>query len=539
MKDFKDLTTDDLKKMDKKVLITIIVSLQDQLKTISNQLEFLTEQIALMNQRTFGRKSEKSDYMQLVFDGIFNEPECKSDDSTDPQVEEIVISSYTRKKKTKREEKLKDLPARIYEHRLSDDELNELFPNGYKELPVETYKRLAIIPQTFIVDEHHVHVYASKNNDGTIKKAKRPADLFRSSIATPSLVAAIMTGKYMNHLPLQRQVSVYKDNGVKLEENTLANWMIKASDKYLSVIYDELHKSLYDSKVIHADETPFKVIEKDESESNKKSYMWVYRNSNDHKNPVVIYDYRPGRNYFYPKEFLKDYSGIVLTDGYQAYQALGKNRRDILIAGCWVHAKRKFAELVKAVGPENIDETISAQAVKKISEIFHFDKQLSGLSASKRKQKRQQVIKPKVDDFFAWLKETMPSLPPDNHTAKAIQYCLNQEEYLRVFLKHGDVPMHNNLAEQAIRPFTLGRKNWVNMYSKNGAQASAVIYSLVETAKANNLRVYDYLELLLSELSSHANDDDKSYIADLLPWSDKVREKCHNPKKTSITIPTN
>ena len=150
MKDFKDLTTDDLKKMDKKVLITIIVSLQDQLKTISNQLEFLTEQIALMNQRTFGRKSEKSDYMQLVFDGIFNEPECKSDDSTDPQVEEIVISSYTRKKKTKREEKLKDLPARIYEHRLSDDELNELFPNGYKELPVETYKRLAIIPQTFI-----------------------------------------------------------------------------------------------------------------------------------------------------------------------------------------------------------------------------------------------------------------------------------------------------------------------------------------------------------------------------------------------------
>ena len=153
--------------------------------------------------------------MQLTFDAVFNEPECLSDNSDEPKVEEIIISSYTRKKKTKREEQLKDLPARVFEHTLSKEELNNLFPNGYKELPVETYKRLSIIPQTFIVDEHHVHVYASKNNDGTIKRAKRPADLFRNSIATPELVAAIMTGKYQNHLPLERQISVYKDSGVR------------------------------------------------------------------------------------------------------------------------------------------------------------------------------------------------------------------------------------------------------------------------------------------------------------------------------------
>ncbi len=539
MKDFKDLTTEDLEQMDKKVLITIIGALQKQLKSIDSQLNFLTEQIALMNQRSFGRKSETVDSMQLTFADVFNEIEFKSDDSDEPEISEIVVSTYTRKKKTKREEKLEGLPARIFEHTLSEEELNELFPNGYKELPCETYKRLSIIPQTFMVDEHHVHVYASKDNNGTIKKAKRPADLFRNSIATPSLIAAVMNGKYQNHLPLQRQIACYKDSGIKLEENTLSNWMINASDKYLSVIYDELHNHLYECSVIHADETPFQVIRPDGSVSHQKSYMWVYCNgANETRHPVVLYDYRPGRSHFYPEEFLKEFSGTVVTDGYQAYHTLENKRSDLHIAGCWVHAKRRFAELVKAVGEKNVTGTICAQAVTKISAFFHEDKQFNGLSASKRKKERQLVLKPKVNAFFAWLEEILPSLPAESATAKAINYCLNQEKYLRAFLNDGNIPLDNNAAERAIRPFTLGRKNWVNMFSSNGAQASAVIYSLVETAKANNIRVYDYLELLLTELSQHADEEDTSFIKDLLPWSDHVREKCQNPPKTSINIPT-
>lgn len=347
MKAFTDLTPTDLEQMDKKVLITIIGSLQGQLKSINSQLDFLTEQIALMNQRTFGRKSEKNNPLQLSLQDvygqeIFNEPEYLADDSDEPDIKEIVISSYTRKEKTRREEKLKGLPARIIEHTLKEEELNELFPDGYKELPCEVYKRLFIIPQTFMVDEHHVHIYASKKNDGVIKRAKRPPDLFRNSIATPALVAAIMTGKYQNHLPLYRQISCYKDNGVRLEENTLANWMIKASDEYLSIIYDELHKSLYSSKVIHADETPFKVIKPNGSESSQKSYMWVYRNKEDDPHPVVIYDYRPGRSHFYPDEFLKDYSGTLVTDGYQVYHTLENKRDDLKVAGCWVHYSRSI-----------------------------------------------------------------------------------------------------------------------------------------------------------------------------------------------------
>lgn len=203
----------------------------------------------------------------------------------------------------------------------------------------------------------------------------------------------------------------------------------------------------------------------------------------------------------------------------------------IRIAGCWVHAKRRFADLVKAVGAENVDSTISAQAVKKIAEIFHLDNQLNDLARYKRKKKRQQVVKPKVDDFFAWLKETIQKLPSESHTAKAINYCLNQEQYLRVFLSDPDVPMDNNSAERAIRPFTLGRKNWVITYSSKGARASAVLYSIVETAKANNLKVYEYINLVLSKMMEHKDDPDQSYIKDLLPWSEYVREKCHAPIK--------
>ena len=194
---------------------------------------------------------------------------------------------------------------------------------GYKELPVETYKRLAIIPQTFMVDEHHVHIYASKSNDGTIIRADRPADVFRNSLATPSLIAAIAVGKYANHLPLKRQSKCYKENGAILEPNTLANWMIKASEDYFSLIYDELHNYLYDSRVVHADETPFKVIMKDNPKDGNTNYMWVYRNGKcDSKYPVVIYDHQPTRNANHPDEFLKDYSGYLVTDGYQVYHTL-------------------------------------------------------------------------------------------------------------------------------------------------------------------------------------------------------------------------
>ena len=537
--------------MNKQVLIAIIGSLQSQLNSISGQLELLTEQVALMNQRSFGRKTERADQIdpnQLNLFEVFNEPEVYSDDSPEPEVSEIIVSSHTRKKSSqKREHDLEGLPARIFEHTLTKEELAEKFPNGYKELPFETYKRLSIIPQTFLVDEHHVHVYVSKNNDGTIARAERPADVMRDCIATPSLIAALINGKYVNHLPLERQSKCYKENGVNLEVNTLANWMINVSERHLAPICDELHNYLYDSRVIHVDETPFRVIMKDHPEDGDVNYMWVYRNGKcDSKYPVVIYDFQRTRNSSHADEFLQGYSGTLVTDGFSGYDSLDRRRNDLKVAGCWIHAKRKFAEIVKAVGSENAVSAIAVKASKKISEMFHIDNQWDDLSKRAREKQRQQVLKPKVDDFFEWAKKVVITLPAGSATARGLNYCINQEEHLRVFLYDGNVPMDNNRAEQAIRPFTLGRKNWVTMYSPKGASASAIIYSLVETAKANELRLYDYFEFLIAEMSKHLREEarqkkllgedyipDRKYIQDLLPWSKNIQKQFHLPKKKS------
>ena len=542
------LSDEQLHNLGKEALIIIVSSLQDQLHSLQSQLdhanaqlsdtnrqiELLTEQIRIMNQRHFGRKSEANlseiDGQISLFDS-FNEVEYLNQNSAkEPEIEEIVISSYHRSKtKGKREADLDGLPARIIEHRLSDEELAIKFPNGYKELPQEVYKRLHIIPETFIVDEHHVHVYASKNNDGTILKAPRPRDLFRNSIATPALVASIINGKYTNALPLERQAKTYKMNGINLATNTIANWVIRSTDMYLSLIYDRMHELIYDSKVIHADETPVKVMRIDNAKikNEKKTYMWVYRNRPfKGTHPIVLYDWQDSRRSDHPREFLKTFSGTVVTDGYQVYHKLEKEREDLKVAGCWIHARRPFADFIKSVGLTAAKGSIAQEAYDMITEMLRIDNTFDDLPVSDRKKQRQLVLSEKVDAYFAWTKQKYAQVTPNGSIGKALAYSINQEKYLRVFLEDGDVPLDNNAAEQAIRPFCVGKKNWVMIDTIAGAEASAIIYSIAETAKANNLKPYDYFEYLLTEIPKHMEDHDTSFCEDLLPWSDKLPEKC-------------
>lgn len=549
------LSDEQLHNLDKEALIIIVSSLQDQLHSLQSQLDhanaqlsdtnrqigLLTEQIRIMNQRHFGRKSEANlseiDGQISLFDS-FNEAEYLNQNSAkEPEIKEVIISSYRRTKaKGKREADLEGLPARIIEHRLSDEELAIKFPNGYKELPQEIYKRLHIIPETFIVDEHHVHVYVSKSNDGTILKAPRPKDLFRNSIATPALVASIINGKYTNALPLERQAKAYKMNGINLATNTMANWVIKSTDMYLSLIYDRMHELIYGSNVIHADETPVKVMQIDNSKikNGKKTYMWVYRNRPIRgTHPIVLYDWQDSRRSDHPREFLKNFSGTVVTDGYQVYHKLGKERDDLKVAGCWIHARRPFADFIKSVGLTAAKGSIAQEAYDKITEMLRIDNTFDDLPASDRKKQRQLVLSEKVDAYFAWIKQKYAQVTQNSTIGKALAYSINQEDYLRVFLSDGNIPMDNNYAEQAIRPFTLGRKNFVLIESSNGAKASAILYSLVETAKANGLNTFEYFNLLLTEIPQHMDESNLSFLDDLLPWSPRVQKACPSKYKRS------
>ena len=549
------LSDDQLNNLSKEALVIIVSSLQSQLASLqaqldaanamlsdnNHQIELLTEQIRIMNQRHFGRKSEAGlnelDGQISLFDS-FNEAEyLKDPNAAEPEITEVIISSYKRSKtKGKRDVDLDGLPARIIEHKLSDKELAEQFPEGYKELPQEIYKRLHIIPETFIVDEHHVHVYASKKNTGIIVKAPRSVDLFRNSIATPALVASIINGKYVNALPLERQSKTYKCNGINLNTNTMANWVINSAESYLSLIYDRMHELIYKNKVIHADETPTKVMRIDGRKiaDGKKTYMWVYRNRPlRHSPPIVLYDWQPSRRADHPREFLKDFSGTVVTDGYQVYHKLDKEREDLNIAGCWVHARRPFAEFIKSISVQAAKGSIAQEAYDMITEIMHLDNSYDDLSASDRKKQRQLHLKQKVDDYFAWVKLKYEQVTKNSTIGRALAYSINQEQYLKKFLNDGNIPMDNNYAEQAIRPFTIGRKNFVIIESDNGAKASAILYSLVETAKANQLNTYKYFELLLTEIPKHMEDKDLSFIDKLLPWSDMVQKECPSQYKRS------
>lgn len=554
-----ELTNEQLNSLSKEALIILVSSLQDQLSVMqeqlskanasladnSRQIEFLTQQIMLMNQRHFGRKSEQSNQIegQLTLFDSFNEAEALESPSVpEPEIQEVVISSYKRaRRKGQREADLDGLPARIIEHRLSEEELAERFPKGYKELPEVIYKRLHIIPETFIVDEHHVHVYASKDNTGEIIKAPRPKDLFRNSIATAPLVASIINGKYSNALPLERQSRTFRMNGIKLPANTLANWVIRSSDLYLSRIYDRLHEKIYENKVLHADETPVKVrrIGDQQIKGGKESRMWVYRNNpNLTKKPIILFEWQPSRRADHPRAFLMNFSGILVTDGYQVYHILAKEREDLIVAGCWIHTRRPYAEFIKALQRnENPTEgTIAEEAYRRITEIMQIDNTFDDLSVSDRKKQRQLHLREKVDAYFAWVKMKYEQVTKNSPIGRALAYSINQEPYLRVFLSDGRVPMDNNFAEQAIRPFTLGRKNFVIIDTSKGAQASAILYSLVETAKANHLNPYKYFELLLTELPNHAEDEDPSYLDDLLPWSKRIQKNClsqiNRPKKS-------
>lgn len=537
----KKYTKDELTKYDKEVIISLFLGMQQlvenlsltcaeqkvQLEQVNQNMKLILEQLNISKQKQFGRSSEKMVYADQL-EMCFNEAEVTIVNKyvVEPELEEVCPKPYKRKKaKGKREENLKDIPIKVIHHELSEEELKALLGDKWKRLPDEVYKRLAFHPARFEVEEHHVAVYAGGDNQ-TIIRGKRPADLLRNSIATPSLTAAIMNSKYVNAIPLYRLEQEFSRNDVVLGRQVMANWVIQCGERYLSLLYDRLHKEIYKSHVLQADETPV-CVSKDGRPAGSKSYMWVYRTGKmQTAAPIVLYEYQKTRNTSHPREFLKDYSGTVVTDGYQVYHTLEKEREDLRIAGCWSHARRRFANVVKALGKEKAKGTLAYDALKQIAAVYKIEGTLAELSPEERQRQRQLTIKPLVEAFFAWVKQRQNEVLPKSETGQGFTYCLNQEKYLRVFLEDGNVPADNNAAEGSIRGFCIGKRNWHLIDTIDGAKASAIIYSIAETAKANNLKPYHYFELLLTEIPKHMEDTNLDFLDDLLPWSEKLPVEC-------------
>ena len=533
-------TEEQLNSLDRETLTRLFLSQQEQLENIDHTLQLVLEQMADLKRHRFGRSSEKHEtegqvsFMEvegkIVF---FNESEAVAAEESTEEPED-VSRTRPKKKQGKREEDLNGIPVVVVEHSMTDEELEDKFgKDGFKQLPDEVYRRYSFTPAKIEVEEHHVKVYAGKETEEVVK-APHPRTLLRGSLVSPSLEAAIMNAKYVNAVPLYRQEQEFERYGLHIPRQNMANWTIQCADRYLAVLYDYLHEKMYGYHVLQADETPV-LVNKDGRPAGSKSYMWVYRTGRMYTEcQIVLYEYQRTRNASHPREFLKEFSGVCVTDGYQVYHTIEGEREDLKIAGCWSHARRRFDEAVKALPKAKQKDSRAYLALTMIQAIYREEKLLKDLPAGERMIRRQLSVRPLVEAYFVWVRETLPKVPQKSKTWEGFNYSLNQEKYLKVFLDDGEVPMDNNAAEQSIRGFCIGKKNWVMIDTIAGAKSSAIIYSIAETAKANNLKPYDYFEYLLTEIPKHLDDTDRSFLDDLLPWSPGLPANCRKPNKSEV-----
>ena len=330
-----------------------VAELNAKLTAMDEKMQKLIDQLILANKNRFGRSTEAmEDATQISFtevDGniiFFNEAEAIYNPEL-PEPEELEGNPKRGKKNEgKREQDLSGLETERVDHYLSEKELISIFgKNGWKQLPDALSRRYIFIPAQVKVEEHHIGVYASKKNDGVIVKAKHPKNLLPGSLVSPSLAAAIMNAKYVNATPLARIEKEMERYGLAITRQNMANWMIRLGEEYIAVMYDYLHEMLYDYHVIQADETPC-LVNRDGRPAGTNSYMWVYRSGYLYQDKqIVLYQYQKTRNQTHPREFLKNYKGICVTDGYQVYHSLEKEVEELKIAGCWVHYPRSIVIL--------------------------------------------------------------------------------------------------------------------------------------------------------------------------------------------------
>ena len=542
----KKFTPDELNKMDHKTKNDVICQMQDRLEHLEQNYENLMEQIHLANQQRFGRQTEKLDDIagQLSF---FNEAEANCDENVpEPTVEEVIDPARKvpkkPKKKGQREEDLKDFPQEEIPHDIPEQELNEAFGEGsWKNMPDEIFWQLRFEPAKWIAEKHIIKVYVGTDgvHQDEFLRGDHPETMFKGSIATPSLEAAIINAKYVNSNPLDRISRDFEANGLNLSKQTMSNWTVWTAERYLLPVYERMKKRQLEAHVNQSDETPVEVIH-DARPAGSQSYMWVHITGElSAVEPIIVYEYQKTRHSDHPKAYYKDFSGILMTDGLEQYHKLARDLEGIKNANCMAHARRHFANAIKAIGksnPKAVEASVAYKALVRIGAIYDLEGALKDLTSEERLKERQSAIKPLLEEFFAWLRkiQTDQTVLPKGETAKGINYCLNQEEYLKVFLSDGEVPIDNLASERALRTFTIGRKNWMTINTVRGAQASAMIYSVTETARANGLNVYYYVKHLLTELVKHLRADgniDETALEELMPWSKTLPAECYKRRK--------
>jgi transposase len=496
----------------KEIIISLAASrtdLEEKEHSYQSRIDYLQERIRLLQNELFGRKTEKlpkEDHHQLL---LFNEVETAEAAVVLPN--EITIAQHTRRKRG-RKPLPKDLPRVEVIHDLTDAEKVCGCGSHMSRIGEEVCEKLDIIPAKVQVIRHIRYKYACKNCEGvdsdgpTVKIAPAPVQLIPKSMATAGLLAHLLVSKFEDALPFYRQEKIFTRMGIELGRATMCNWAVQVANR-TQPLMALLHREIRSGPLINIDETPVQVLNEPGRSNTSKSYMWVYRGGDPQK-PVLIFQYHPTRSGQVPLAFLDGYRGFIQTDGYNGYDALGR-KPDIELVGCWAHVRRKFIEVINAkANPKKKGH--AEQAVNYIRQLYALEKHAdeNEFSTNQRYGLRQEKAKDILIEFKDWLTQTSLITPPKGLLGKAVNYALRNWDRLVRYIDDGRLRPDNNLAENAIRPFVLGRKNWLFSGHPNGAQASAAIFSLIETAKANRLKPYEYFRFLFDRLPYAESEDD-------------------------------
>lgn len=484
----------------------------DDKRQLRDQIASLQEQLNLLLQKRFGASSEKIPPDQLR---LFNEAEAEGQSA---EAERVIVPEHERKQRGR-----KPLPASLprvrIEHDLTEMEKNCSCGGQLTRIGEEISEQLDIIPAQVRVIQHVRPKYACRGCEETIKTSPLPPQPIPKSNASPGLLAHIAVAKYQDALPLYRQEKILQRIGVDIPRATLANWMIRLGaliQPLINLIQDKL--LAYD--ILGMDETMIQVLKEPGRKATSNSYLWVQRGGPPDQS-VVLFHYDPSRGQAVAEECLSDYQGYIQTDGYEVYGAVASRRSDIILVGCMAHARRKFDEAVKAQGKKGkLKAGKAMMGLSFIQKLYRIERALKDAPPEERYKARQEQASPVLDDLHLWLEKSLPEVPPGTATGKALNYLHNQWKKLVRYLDDGRLSIDNNATERTIKPFVVGRKNWLFADTVKGAKASANIYSLIETAKANGLEPYHYLRYVFKELPKAEKLDQ---LEQLLPFNVQVQ----------------
>lgn len=499
-------------------------TLRKQSRQKDEEIERLQQIILNLQRAQFGQRSEKQRY--VLDDGtqqlsLFDmQTETPAPEPSPHSEKEIHVSGHSRKKKRTLEELCATLPVEERIVDLPDDE--KVNANGHALACIgQEYIRTELVLERAKakVVKHYRKVYADRQLEqetgySEVFKPVMPPPLLAHSYASASVVTDVLMKKYVDAMPLYRQEQMWKRMGVELKRGTMANWVIQVADLYLRPFWKRIRSELLTQSTIHADETVIQVLKEKGKPATSESRMWVYSSAKRADIQLRCFEYQESRSGKWAKTFLEGFSGVLITDGYSGYNKVQDAKR----AGCWAHMRRKWLEAM----PEGADaKTCKAvQGYEFCNRLFELERQFEGLTTEERLIQRKEKSGPILEAYWTWLNTIAR---PTGKLKDAVTYAQNQKAHLSAFLEHGEIEISNNQVENAIRPFVIGRKGWLFADTPQGAEASAIIYSLMETAKANHLRLDDYLLHLLSLLPERAEQRKDFEMDDLLPWSEEMK----------------